>query len=132
MTQRKRLSSSVRFEVWEKYCGKLYEHKCQIPFCSTTMSVRNFHVSHVIALADGGTNSMSNLRPLCPQCNLSMGTMSMSEYSESIAPSGDTPVVIKQKINKYDNKCDNRTVVGVSDPKKVAEILRKVDECIYS
>ena len=75
---------------------------------------------------------MTNLRPLCPQCNLSMGTKSISEYSESIAPPGDTPAHVKEKINKCENKRDNRTVRGVTDPKEVAEILRKVDEYIYT
>ena len=75
---------------------------------------------------------MTNLRPLCPQCNLSMGTMSIDEYEKSIAPPGDTPVHIKERIEKYDNKRDKRTVRGVSDPKEVAEILRKVDEYIYT
>ena len=39
-----------------------------------------FHCGHVIAEINGGKTEIHNLRPICAQCNLSMGSMDMNEY----------------------------------------------------
>jgi 5-methylcytosine-specific restriction endonuclease McrA len=51
--------------------------KC--PGCDEDIT-NNFHVDHVVALSAGGTNWPDNLQLLCPTCNFSKGSKSMSEW----------------------------------------------------
>jgi 5-methylcytosine-specific restriction endonuclease McrA len=39
-----------------------------------------FHCGHIIAEANGGQTNIDNLRPICAQCNLSMGKMNMNVF----------------------------------------------------
>jgi hypothetical protein len=39
-----------------------------------------FHVDHVLALHNGGTNDPSNLAPTCPSCNQRKGTMLVWDF----------------------------------------------------
>jgi 5-methylcytosine-specific restriction endonuclease McrA len=61
------------------------------PICENTMvlEVRKdvddstlgcWEISHILAHAEGGSDELSNLRPLCKKCNRAMGKMHMVEY----------------------------------------------------
>jgi 5-methylcytosine-specific restriction endonuclease McrA len=42
--------------------------------CGTRVSDKNFHVDHIVALANGGAEwDLDNLELSCPLCNLSKG-----------------------------------------------------------
>jgi len=70
----------IKTLVWNKWVGeKVAETKCLA--CKITgISIRHFHCGHYISEANGGDMSITNLRPICANCNLSMSTMNMSEY----------------------------------------------------
>jgi hypothetical protein len=79
--RRKNIPKHIKTLVWNKYLGvDKAEAKC---FCcrQERIDVRNFHCGHVIAEAKGGDLTINNLRPVCPPCNLSMGTRSMNEFT---------------------------------------------------
>jgi len=38
------------------------------------MIITTFHTGHIVAVADGGSNHIDNLEPICSSCNYSMGT----------------------------------------------------------
>jgi len=44
------------------------------------IQLREFHVGHIISDKDGGVPEITNLRPICAPCNLSMGSRNMLEY----------------------------------------------------
>ena len=76
-TKKYKIPKAIRQQVWIKYNGKLFENKCHITWCKNIISVFNYHVGHNIPECKGGTTDIMNLRPICPNCNLSMS----SQYS---------------------------------------------------
>ena len=80
---KKKIPKAIRQQVWLKYNGKIYENKCTIIWCQNIISVFNFHVGHNIPESKGGGIEIENLRPICPNCNLSMGSMySIDEWNK--------------------------------------------------
>lgn len=78
---KERIPRALREQVWVKYVGKRYQRKCWIPWCKNTMTVFDFHMGHDIPESKGGTLDITNLRPICSRCNLSMSdTYSIQEW----------------------------------------------------
>jgi 5-methylcytosine-specific restriction endonuclease McrA len=78
--KKKTIPKHIRKIVWDTYIGNdIIKHKC---LCckKTTICNTEFHCGHVIAENKGGTQEITNLRPICAACNLSMGTMNIIEY----------------------------------------------------
>ena len=75
------ISAALRSSVWRTYAsaGSLQSH-CRV--CAKIIDFNDFHCGHVIAEANGGKTELDNLRPICPHCNLSMGTIHMTEFIE--------------------------------------------------
>ena len=71
--KKKQIRKAIRDQVWLEYFGKCYEHKCSIIWCKNIILVTNFHAGHIIPESKGGKTSIENLRPICSNCNLSMG-----------------------------------------------------------
>jgi hypothetical protein len=67
------IPKALREQVWIKYMNNNLSGKCTIKWCKNKMSAFDFHVGHDIPESKGGTLELSNLRPICPRCNLSMG-----------------------------------------------------------
>lgn len=51
--------------------------------CGTKLG-RKYHIDHIIALVNGGTNFPSNLQLLCPRCNLLKHTKDPIEFSQTL------------------------------------------------
>ena len=73
----KSIPKSVRDEVYNTKCMC-----CNINEIKST----NFQCGPVVSTAMGGKTIIDNLRPVCQPCNLSMGTMSMTEWCERYYP----------------------------------------------
>ena len=69
-----------RLAIWYKYIGQeIHQHKCLC--CKiATMSQSEFEVGHIVSRANGGDDKPDNKRPICKNCNRSMGTTNMKEY----------------------------------------------------
>jgi 5-methylcytosine-specific restriction endonuclease McrA len=79
-TASKRTRKANRHLVWNKYIGAdLFQHNC---FCCkrNRITVTDYESGHVQSVATGGSDELDNLRPICRQCNRSMGTMHMRDY----------------------------------------------------
>jgi hypothetical protein len=70
----------IKTLVWNVHIGeKVAEAKCLC--CKvTSISIRHFHCGHYISEKNGGDLTVTNLRPICANCNLSMGAMNMDEF----------------------------------------------------
>ena len=78
--KKQQIPKAVRVHVWNLYIGpNIIEHRC---LCCKKTLIKNtdFEVGHIISEKEGGTQEISNLRPICSPCNLSMGTTNMVEY----------------------------------------------------
>lgn len=76
----KRIPKNVRETVWQIYNPNSLSGKCYC--CGRTITHDIFEIGHDKAISKGGSNKIPNLRPICKQCNSSMGTMSIEEFKE--------------------------------------------------
>jgi len=79
MSSKEKIPITIRKKVWVKYCGRIYDSVC---FCCNEEQISrdNFHCGHIISERKGGTAKITNLRPICAQCNSSMGTQNMELF----------------------------------------------------
>jgi len=78
--KKKSIPKNIKLSIWNTYIGEdIMKHKC---FCckKITIKIVDFEAGHVLSEFNGGSNEISNFRPICRNCNLSMGTMHMEDY----------------------------------------------------
>lgn len=92
---RKTILKPVREEVWRKRNGTSTEGRCFV--CSQPLSLSLMECGHIVAVANGGSNSASNLEPICAGCNRSMGKRNLNEYKKMITAQEQTPMDIDEK-----------------------------------
>jgi hypothetical protein len=79
--ERKTIPKKLREKVWHTSFGDEVEGSC---YCcdETIIFDRNYHVGHIIAHAQGGSDKVDNLRPVCRSCNLEMGVQNMDDFKK--------------------------------------------------
>lgn len=61
-------SNRYGFTEYEKFAiASAHNYQCNI--CQTTLEDREFDIDHITPIANGGTNQISNLQPLCKSCH---------------------------------------------------------------
>jgi 5-methylcytosine-specific restriction endonuclease McrA len=84
ITKKKTIPSTVKKLVWNTNVGEeIGKTKC---LCckSTDITQMSFNCGHIIAEVNGGNTIVSNLKPICQNCNSSMGTKNMNEFMLSL------------------------------------------------
>ena len=83
-----KIPAALREQVWLLWCGdRLFKHKCLVTWCENVMTPFSFHVGHNQQESRGGVTDISNLRPICAKCNMSMGDeYTIDEFSALSAP----------------------------------------------
>jgi 5-methylcytosine-specific restriction endonuclease McrA len=71
--KKKKIPLAVRQSVWIKQFGRVFQHKCFVSWCHRVLSCFDFEVGHNIPESKGGTLDLTNLYPICHQCNTGMG-----------------------------------------------------------
>ena len=66
------IPKAIREQCWIQVFGETFKEKCYINWCENDISVFDFHVGHDKPESEGGTLDVSNLKPICARCNLSM------------------------------------------------------------
>ncbi len=82
--KKKSISATVKRLVWNKNIGEaIGKSKCLC--CETTdITQMSFHCGHIIAKIKGGETIVSNLKPICQNCNSSMGSKNMNEFKVTL------------------------------------------------
>ena len=83
---KKSIPKIKRDKCWDINCQKL-TIQCPIPACSNILykcDNKSWQAGHIIAERNGGSNDISNLRPICPSCNLSMGSHNWNDYTTQL------------------------------------------------
>ena len=83
--KRRNIPQQIRGEIWIKYNGDTHYGKC---YCckKEIYELSAWHAGHVIASENGGNDSAENLRPICPACNLAMGTENLYHFMKRCYP----------------------------------------------
>ena len=82
--KKRAIPSAVKKVVWNTTIGEeIGKSKC---YCckSTDITQMSFHCGHIKPEAKGGKMIVSNLKPICQNCNSSMGTKDMDEFMKSL------------------------------------------------
>ncbi len=78
------ISATMRRLVWNTHIGEEIG-KANCLCCNiTAITQLSFNCGHIIAEANGGATIVSNLKPICQNCNLSMGTKNMHEFMKNL------------------------------------------------
>ena len=76
-----KITLAMREQIWKKYIGR--EIDCLCPVCQTrVIGMTDFSVGHIISEATGGVTDITNLVPICGNCNSRMSTENLFEYSK--------------------------------------------------
>ena len=106
---RKTIPKTLKNQVWdtcigqEKGVGNCY---C----CSKEIDSKHFECGHIVAVSNGGTNAIQNLKPVCSLCNKSMGSKNMDEFKQDYMSH-----VINQK-QKEQEKINRARVLNLINP----------------
>ena len=92
--KRKPIKKNIREAVWQHYNKNSLTGKCYV--CKRPITHDNFDLGHNKAIVKGGSDQVSNLRPICRPCNSGMGTMSIERYKAKYF-GGKKPKKVKRK-----------------------------------
>ena len=77
--RRRQIPQSVRVSVWDREFGSHARvGKCTV--CGRRIDLFSFQCGHIVSQADGGTEALHNLTPLCASCNSSMGAENLNVF----------------------------------------------------
>ena len=71
--KKKKIPKALKQQVWLETYGKTFEKSCYINWCNNTINCFTFDCGHNIPESKGGETNISNLKPICRNCNLGMG-----------------------------------------------------------
>ena len=79
--KKEKITLAMREQIWKKYIGRVID--CACPVCQTRLiSMTDFSAGHIIAEATGGVTDITNLVPICGNCNSRMSTLDLFEYTQ--------------------------------------------------
>jgi hypothetical protein len=81
--KKKKIPATLKRLVWNKWIGEeIGKFKCLC--CNITdITQLSFNCGHIIPECKGGETILSNLKPICQNCNSSMGTMNMDDFMKT-------------------------------------------------
>jgi hypothetical protein len=112
----------VREMVWNTHNGEYFTSKCYVSWCNNNVNVFNFQVGHDIPESKGGTLHLNNLKPICGNCNQSMGNKyTIQEWNHLVKNNMDSNMHSKMDID-----------IEIKSKKEQKELLpNKIKQNIY-
>jgi len=99
--KKKSIPKKIKELVWNNHIG--HDIATFMCVCCEKTPIKNteFHCGHVLAEANGGTLDITNLRPICAGCNLSMGTQNMDDFKKAfgLGKKEKKPVITQKKTD---------------------------------
>jgi hypothetical protein len=84
MKRKKRIPATLKRLVWNANVGEAVGKTTCICCRVTEITQMSFHCGHVIPETHGGETVLSNLKPICQNCNSSMGTTNMNVFMSQL------------------------------------------------
>jgi 5-methylcytosine-specific restriction endonuclease McrA len=82
--KRKTIPKAIRNKCWDINVGK-EKGVALCPVCQKNeIDSKHFEVGHIVSVKNGGDDNVSNLKPICEECNKYMGSKNMNEYMAEI------------------------------------------------
>ncbi len=90
---RQSVSQQLKRKVWENEYEDLCDSdddvfeltpKCPVFKCKTKITFDTCEMGHLKSVANGGSNNINNLRPICRQCNQKMSDTNWKDYERDI------------------------------------------------
>lgn len=95
-TPRKTIPKKIRAQVWTNAFGSSTHGTCYC--CNSSLNcLDSWHAGHIVASANGGSDTAENLRPICVSCNQSMGIEHMESFKSRCYPADTHRVVVNGK-----------------------------------
>lgn len=89
-TKRKAIPKAVKTTLWNiHFTENNAKGECKV--CNKEIKMTDFDAGHIVAVANGGSNNLDNLMPVCSLCNKSMGVQNLNEFKKLYF---DTPTVL--------------------------------------
>ena len=82
--KKKAIPATIKRLVWNTNIGEMIGKSKCLCCKSTDITQMSFNCGHIVAEANGGDTIVSNLRPICQNCNSSMGTKNMDDFMKSL------------------------------------------------
>lgn len=77
--KRKKIPGPIRHQLWMRDYGNISEARCCC--CGVNLITETIaDAGHIVAFSKGGSDRIDNLRLVCRQCNLNMGTENMNDF----------------------------------------------------
>ena len=82
--KKKPIPATIKRLVWNTNIGEMIGKSKCLCCKSTDITQMSFNCGHIVAEANGGDTIVSNLKPICQNCNSSMGTKNMGDFMKSL------------------------------------------------
>ena len=128
--RKKNIPKAVRIAVWNEFIGEeIGRTECYVG-CKRTIAQSNFECGHIEPESRGGLTIIDNLRPICGDCNRSMGTRNMhefmktfgfkkdKEYKEIIVLDDNETIVIEDEEDEEDEEEEEEKETILIDDKE--------------
>ncbi|PNH01591.1 hypothetical protein TSOC_012513 [Tetrabaena socialis] len=84
---KRKLNKATRCAVWNRHFGeRAGTGSCYC--CRHEITQQTYECGHILAACNGGSDELSNLRPICAPCNRSMGKAHMDEFCKTMGLQG--------------------------------------------
>lgn len=102
--QRIRVPHGLRLSIWKRDMGSLSIGQGPCYVCKTPIEMATFELGHVVAKANGGTLSPSNLKCICHTCNRGMETLNMETYKKCLGVIENRAVSARPVCSTHEQK----------------------------